>query len=196
MIIWFLCICIILILFIFMLKVLRISFTLNYTYKQDEHVLILACHLYKLQVFKKKKIFQNTNSIWKWLDDLEQFQHQIRSTVDTFKEWRHIAFFLFERAQIKHLHWHTEMGTTEPNHTGLVVGGMWNFKSIVIRFINNNTSLLHHPVITIHPLFKKQYFCSTFTCILTMNLGKAIYILLKMRKNETVNRVFRTTGGS
>src|SRR5699024_4383514 len=104
------------------LKVLRISFSLNYTYKQDEHVLILACHLYKLQIFKKKKIFENKNSILKWLDDMDKFQHHIRSAVDTFKELRHMACFLFERAQIKHLHWHTEMGAKEPNQTGLAVG--------------------------------------------------------------------------
>ncbi|RKD34542.1 DUF2953 domain-containing protein [Thermohalobacter berrensis] len=82
--------------------------------------------------------------------------------------------YLLKKISIKKLYWNSKIGLEDAAITGIAIGLLWNFKNILIIFINNNIQS-ENISYNIIPEFNKKVFETKFDCIIRVKL---VYIII------------------
>ncbi|WP_373893077.1 DUF2953 domain-containing protein [Virgibacillus natechei] len=170
-------------LFILILLFSRITLTCNITYTQREQWFSIIVSMYHIRLYKKKiDISMEHEDARKGIKDInfDSFQEDLRGAIRMLRELNSFANYILKNTYVHKLKWHTAGGTGDASSTGIATGGVWAIKGIFIGIINEKSNLTCRPVIRVSPHFQQQYFLSTFDCMVSLKLGKAMYALLKV----------------
>lgn len=168
---------------ILILLLSRITITCNITYTQSEQSFSITVSLYRIRLYKKKEeITVEDEDVHTGRRDinLDSFQGDLREAIHLLSKLNSIANYILKNTYFHKLKWLTAGGTGDASSTGIATGGVWSIKGIFIGMIAEKSNLKCKPVIHVTPHFQQQHFLSTFDCMVSLKLGKAMYALLKV----------------
>ncbi|UJL45075.1 DUF2953 domain-containing protein [Virgibacillus sp. NKC19-16] len=171
------------VLLILILLLSRITITGNVTYTQREQSFTVTVSLYRVRLYKKKaNITMENKDTRKGIRDInfDSFQGDLREAIELLRELNPFVDYILKNTYVHKLKWLTAGGTGDASSTGIAAGGVWAIKGIFIGIITEKSNLTCKPVIRVSPHFQQQHFLSTFDCMVSLKLGKAMYTLLKV----------------
>lgn len=158
-----------------------------------EQTLYLAIYLYRLPLLRRsvdlterpapEQSFQETLSL------LHQFSN---GAVQRMRDMRVITSLIFERIRFHKITWNTEAGTGKADTTGMITGGIWGIKGMVMGVLASNSTFTSEPSISVTPFFNQQRISSVFDCMISIRFGQAIYAFLKMIRKLSAKREVTT----
>ncbi|WP_171046249.1 DUF2953 domain-containing protein [Lentibacillus cibarius] len=86
---------------------------------------------------------------------------------------------VLKRIRFHSISWKTDVGTGKADTTGMVTGGIWGMKGMVIGLLTSKSTLVTEPSIVVTPFFNQRKISSVFDCMITIRVGQAIYAFLK-----------------
>jgi len=92
--------------------------------------------------------------------------------INLYRRYKPALYYLLGRTHLHRLDWHTELGTGEPDRTGVLTGALWGIKGSLLSYFY---ALLApggvQPHLTIRPSFERACFNVSIDCILEFRLG-------------------------
>ncbi|GAB3065329.1 DUF2953 domain-containing protein [Virgibacillus ainsalahensis] len=161
----------------------RISITFNYTYTPEEHSTVIAISMFGIRLFKKEVNRRNEcMDINKGLEEMNvgSFQGRLRDILQKVKESMQVTDNLLKNIRVHQLKWITKGGTGEAGSTGVATGAIWGLKGLLTGFVAEKSMLKCKPDIQVTPLFQHETLMTTFDCMISLRLGKAMYALIKV----------------
>ncbi|TRM12960.1 DUF2953 domain-containing protein [Lentibacillus cibarius] len=152
------------------------SVTLN----QEEQTLYLAVYLYRIRLMKRsidlteepvpEQSFQETLTI------IHKFS---KNFSEKMKDVNTAVSVVLKRIRFHSISWKTDVGTGKADTTGMVTGGIWGMKGMVIGLLTSKSTLVTEPSVVVTPFFNQRKISSVFDCMITIRVGQAIYAFLK-----------------
>ncbi|MBY7143878.1 DUF2953 domain-containing protein [Virgibacillus sp. NKC19-3] len=168
----------------------RITFTSTITYTQREQSFSIAVSMYRIRLYQKKAAITMDHETHKEIN-FDSFQGDLRLAVHLLQELNPLVNYILKNTYFHKLKWITKGGTGDAGTTGVATGGVWAIKGILIGIIGEKSNLKSQPVIHVSPHFQQPFFLSTFECMVSLKLGKAMYALFKaMRVFSRKEKVF------
>ncbi|SHF79282.1 Protein of unknown function [Ornithinibacillus halophilus] len=186
----------ILFLLLFIIVMSKVNLILHYSYNNHIHCISVAIRLYGIQLLSIERKYEN-NREKDWLDtlmeiDIQEEVQSFQTDLKTFKHWMKQGTKLFKEAMqqinIKKLDWKTAIGTGDASSTGIVTGSLWMVKGTIIGALHEITNLNKQPSIEMIPNFQQKLLQSKIDCIVSIRIGKAIYMFLKVMRNFPVKK--------
>lgn len=165
-----------------LLSKLYISF--KYVYDHGSEVIQIEVQLYHIRLYQKNIDPEQSRKDW----DSKRLQQHIQYTSKYLgKLMKHIhkRYRMLRKAiQYIHVHqfqWITEIGTGHASTTGVVSGGIWMAKGTLTGLLKNTLKQSIHPYIRVIPHYQETVLTSDAHCIVSMTVGKAIIVWLRIR---------------
>lgn len=133
--------------------------------------------LYRIPIFRRMYVHDFDQE----LDQVEQFiqQGDFNSLIQYISNMRKKGLPILKHARVKMLDWRTEIGTGDATSTATVVGSLWTLKGIFVSILNTHVSKYNKPDLHITPHFNTYKFETHFTCMLSIQLGQAIFKIFR-----------------
>lgn len=182
-----------------MVLVSKVYINISYTYQKHSHDIQLNVRIYRLNIYSKewhiKK--QEDMDIFDLIEEVDisggtdRFKQVFK---DSFKKMK-ISLATMKRLLAKswfhQLNWQTTIGTGNASSTGIVIGGIWTLKGMMISYLKEVGNISGNPKIKITPNFQLKQLESKFDCIVSIRIGQAIYTVMKsIRKASQKNEVY------
>ncbi|MGM8365844.1 DUF2953 domain-containing protein [Virgibacillus sp. W0181] len=172
---------------------MRIYISCNIVYTVDEQFIIIRIHLSRLQVYKKVILLE---------EDIEReqtkqssishlfhsFRNKSKKFIQYLKQLSNSATILFHYVHVHRVKWHTNIGTGEASTTAVSTGSLWSLKGIITRMITGQSVLMCRPDIFVFPKYNQVTFQSTFDCMVSLNVGKAIVAIFRILKKTKIKK--------
>lgn len=82
--------------------------------------------------------------------------------------------FYFRTLEVKELRWETRIGSVDAMQTGLLAGGVWSIKGVLIAYISNKMPV-REVFLNVVPQFNREGFETSFYCIFQL---KIVHIII------------------
>ncbi|MBP1968902.1 hypothetical protein J2Z83_000996 [Virgibacillus natechei] len=155
------------------------------TYTPNEQFCLITVSFYRIRLYKKKMNITMENHDAKEIIkdvDFNSFQEVVREGLQLSRKVNPIINTMVQNTYVHKLKWQTSGGTGDASTTGIATGGVWGIKGVVIGVIAEKSNMKCKPIIQVKPHFQYKHFLSTFDCMISIRLGKAMYALLKMTR--------------
>lgn len=174
---------VVLIIILFIYSQITISSIITYT--PNEQFCLITFSIYRIRLYKKKMNITLENRDAKEVIkdvDFDSFQEIVREGLQLLRKVNPIINSMLQNTHVHKLKWQTSGGTGDASTTGIATGGVWAIKGVVIGIIAEKSNMKCKPIIQVNPHFQYKHFLSTFDCMISLRLGKAMYALLKMTR--------------
>ncbi|WP_059171403.1 DUF2953 domain-containing protein [Bacillus sp. FJAT-27445] len=145
-------------------------------------------------VFKRKKgagdekprAMHTPEGLLKVLKECKGMLEDILQTQKVLKKF-------LEAITVRQFEWSTAVGAGDAALTGILAGGIWATKGIIIGFLSEIVKLKANPTINVTPFFQYRVTATMLQCMFTFRAGKAIsagislYIYLKKSRHKLMN---------
>lgn len=84
------------------------------------------------------------------------------------------------KVQVKKFTWHSEVGTKNAAHTGVLTGACWALKGSIIGLLTTYFNFRIMPSYSISPDFQRWQANTSFSCILQFRIGQAMVTGIKL----------------
>ncbi|MCC2250210.1 DUF2953 domain-containing protein [Virgibacillus sp. AGTR] len=95
---------------------------------------------------------------------------------------------MLQKMKFKQMKWHTVGGTGDASLTGIVSGGVWTVKGVIIAWLQEHGIFNCHPDIKVVPLFQQKYIQSEIYCIVSIRIAQAISGFLQVMRIMANNK--------
>ncbi|MEI5905462.1 DUF2953 domain-containing protein [Bacillus spongiae] len=116
---------------------------------------------------------EETNKIT--LKDFLASFHDMKAILEHVIGFNKIVKSFLAKVRVKNIEWQTVIGTGDASSTGVVVGGIWSMKSIIVSIISKAMKLQSMPIMTVHPSFQRMIIQTKFSCMIQFRIGQAIF---------------------
>ncbi|MFZ3578224.1 DUF2953 domain-containing protein [Virgibacillus sp. DJP39] len=160
--------------------------TISFSFLNDKHQGFLAVHFLKIPLYrvdlgksKKKqhsildKILKNESSLSDIMQDGKIFIHTIKKTIPSLS-------WLLKRLYIYKFQWDTKIGAGEVSSTGMLSGGVWSIKGIVLAFLRETTHVACDLNVNVIPYFKQNLFSTKIEMKMSIRFWQAALGGLKL----------------
>lgn len=96
-----------------------------------------------------------------------------------YKRYTFVLRYLVRRTRINRFCWHSEIGTGEAHHTGLLTGIVWALKSTLTTGLFARTVLLGKPDLAVFPDYQQPRLNTFLDCIFKIRIGHIMIAALK-----------------
>lgn len=93
-----------------------------------------------------------------------------------------IVMKFLKKVSIKHLEWHSLLGTGDAANTGVITGAIWAIKGGIVGILSQFFKLKEMPILSVTPHFQFAVLQTHLTCIFQFRIGHAILAGLKLIK--------------
>ncbi|WP_284139841.1 MULTISPECIES: DUF2953 domain-containing protein [unclassified Virgibacillus] len=165
---------------------LYMSFTFHYIEKEQS--LIILLRILHIKLYEKQVSFSNDeDELLNYLmqeNGLDDKGNKFRfsSILQTIPNYGKLMMDCLQKVTIHELSWKTNIGTGEAALTGLVAGAFWSIKGSVLAFLTACCRVKQNAQVEVVPHFQQKRFQIKLHCIVSIRLGQAIYIALKINK--------------
>lgn len=195
-ILWFLIILLSFVLLFFFFLFSRIYFSCQFTYTQQKQVLIIGIYLYRLRLLKREIDVTNHEKMDVWeiwkdksiLEGIKYMQKELRTGFKKIRELNNFVLLILQKLCFHDFRWHTHLGTGDASTTGMVAGGIWVTKGMIVGFMTQQSNLLCRPNISVQPYFQCKYIQTNIDCIVSIKIGQAITVFIKTMRKNTIQK--------
>ncbi|WP_100488861.1 DUF2953 domain-containing protein [Sporolactobacillus pectinivorans] len=115
--------------------------------------------------------------------------HADQSIVKSLSDWYRLSLktagtirslHLSDKLCLSHFLWRTSFGSGDARDTAILCGMIWSAKSMIMPLIGKMS--IDRPHVEVVPLFQEQRFASQFSCMMSLNVGEAISMMRKIRR--------------
>ncbi|SDQ42748.1 DUF2953 domain-containing protein [Virgibacillus salinus] len=149
---------------------------------QEKQTALIAVYFYRIRLMNKLiDLSSEESNEEKSIREILKLLHSYSNNLlQRMKDLNDVVTILLNRINFHKLSWNTHFGTGEASAAGMVSGGIWGTKGLILGLIYAKSNLKCDPVITVVPLFNQKYIESKFDCIVSIRIGQAIYGILKV----------------
>jgi len=164
----------------------KIHMTIHYTYEQNSHHMEIALFIWRIKCYRKEIDLTEFSKGQMDLAEMDftSFLEVVKKLYRNLKEGNNLVKQLIAKFRVLHFSWITQGGTGNAVSCGLVSGGLWAIKGMILAFINEKIQLKCKPFIQVEPSFGQRFLYTDFDCMVSIRLGQAIYALIKIIKNN------------
>ncbi|RKD27064.1 hypothetical protein BEP19_00375 [Ammoniphilus oxalaticus] len=135
----------------------------------------------KQEPVKKKKFRLTPNEV-------QNYYRKIYKIKDRMRDFNAVVKVMSKQIKCDRLEWYSKVGVGDAAMTGMVTGGVWGIKSIVIGLISRYTTLQTEPKMNVIAAFQGSDINTELHCILRFRIGNIIIagtrILFKIIKGR------------
>ncbi|WP_077621225.1 DUF2953 domain-containing protein [Sediminibacillus massiliensis] len=169
---------------------LRIYTTISFVYENGKEqwkfqVRIINITIYKKEIGDEQADEKMESIIARLNPDEPGFIENMKARWIEFLEMRQMVhrliprlLKLFSKTKVHSLKWHTKIGTGEASSTGMITGGIWALKQILVGWMKKNMKKVNQTVVFVDPIFKQKYAGTHFICMFSVRLGHAILAII------------------
>lgn len=158
---------------------LNIYVAFDYAMNEHEHQLIIEIFISQLRLLKKQHdmtqilaMSQHSRLDYRISRHLNQLPQLLKGMLKLTKD-------LLQRLTFHQFSWQTTIGTGEASSTGILVGGLWSIKSILMGFLMQYCQFKCQPQTDLAPQFQRKEMSTKLNCMVSIRLGKAIFMLIR-----------------
>ncbi len=148
---------------------------------QKKQTVLIAVYFYRIKLMDRLIDLSDGSyeekSIRETLKLLHTYSENFLQKVNDLND---VITILLGRLYFHKLSWNTHFGTGEASATGMISGGIWGTKGMILGLIYAKSNLKCEPSISVVPLFNQRYIESKFDCIVSVRIGQAIYGIIKV----------------
>ncbi|RYG74926.1 DUF2953 domain-containing protein [Lentibacillus lipolyticus] len=171
----------------------RVKAVCSVTLNQEEQTLYLAVYLYRLRLLRRSiDLMEHSDQEQSFQETLSQLHQLSHNGVQKIRDMHTAATIIFDRILFHQITWNTEAGTGKADTTGMVTGGIWGVKGMVIGLLASKSTFVREPSISVTPFFNQQRIRSVFDCMISIRVGQAIYAFLKIIRKLPAKREVTT----
>lgn len=126
----------------------------------------------KTHIKQERRFMRNALSIY--LRHPIRFWRLLKSVKYYAKLYRQFVCKLVSQLKCEYLKWDTKFGAEDAAATGIITGGVWLFKGMLVTVLKRRFQFTAPPSLTVSPLFGKACFEVYFRCIFSLKIGKII----------------------
>ncbi|SFB25126.1 Protein of unknown function [Lentibacillus halodurans] len=184
---------VILVLFIIICIVLlysRIKVVCSVILTHEEQTLYLAVYFYRIRLLERSIDLSEAEKDQEqaFQEILSLFHKTAQNVLQRIKDLHEIAVAVLDRLRFHNISWKTEVGTGKAHTTGMVTGGIWSVKGVVIGLLSAKSHFYCKPSTAVTPLFNQKQIHSAFDCMISIRVGQAIYAFLKIIRKLPAKR--------
>lgn len=190
-------IAILVVIFIIMLLNVRIYVTIAYAYTGDNQPLFVHVTLFKIRIFHRNLDVSDSGAPIPWkntfkddgiLKNMQRLQDMLQDIADLLREANGILQVLLKRICVHKVEWRTSFGTGDAPLTGIVAGGLWSAKGVVISLLSGKSTMKCKPAIAVLPHFQQKFLRVKIDCIVSIKMGQAIVAFIKAGRMSSVKK--------
>ncbi|WP_404453594.1 DUF2953 domain-containing protein [Virgibacillus necropolis] len=180
---------------IIVLLLTKIYVTVNYSFINDKqqgsiHIYLLKIPLYRKDIRSDENKHHSFLEIVKNADGFSDLLQEVKFFLKTIKETTPSISWVLKKLSIHKLHWHTNVGAGEASSTGMLSGGVWSIKGLVIAFLREASHVACSFHVNVIPYFQHKLFNSEIDMKFSIRVGHAILgglkILRSLSKQEEI----------
>lgn len=162
----------------------NVHITLHYTYEQSAHQIAIAIFVFHIKCYKKNIDLTRTKNEHTDTETVEfqSYPMELKKIYLKMKK-EDDGSKILSKVKLRHFSWVTAGGTGDAITCGFVSGGLWAIKGMFIAFINEKIQLKCKPFIHVEPNFQQQFLKTDLDCMLSIRLGQAIFVLIKLMRH-------------
>lgn len=188
---WIIGICILVIVFLLFSKIyIRIA----YSFVNNEQTGTITISFFKIPIYKKSiqpdeeqhsilQFIKNENSISDLLQEGKVFLRSLKLTAPAM-------YWVLQKLAIHQFSWHTFVGAGEASSTGILSGGVWSIKGVLIAFLKETCRVACSFQVGVNPYFQAKVFNSKVDMKVSIRLSQAIRggvkILRSLSKHDEI----------
>lgn len=149
-----------------------------YSFINNEQTGTVHISFFKIPVYKKSiqadaehqsilQFLKSENSISDLLQEGKFFLKSLRITAPEI-------YKVVQKISILKFNWHTLVGAGEASSTGILSGGVWSIKGVVIAFLRETSHKACSFHVNVTPFFQQKKFDTKVDIKLSIRLGQAI----------------------
>ena len=197
---WWLVICLIFIIIIFSIFLARLSIRCQFIYDNEKQMIYLSFNIFSISIIRrqinlleeKENDFDLVNILTETFknksisEGINELTTSCRKLLKTLNHLIHIFSTLIQKTTVHQFKWQTYVGTGNASSTGMVAGGLWGVKGYIMRLMYNHQRVVCEPTINVYPLFQQKELRINASCMVSIRIGQAIYIFLKVMRKYPV----------
>lgn len=152
---------------------------------QEKQTVLIAVYFYRIKLMNRMIDLSDESYEEKSIRETLKLLHNYSENfLQKMSDLNDVTTILLERLYFHKLSWNTHFGTGEASATGMVSGGIWGTKGMILGLIYAKSNLKCDPSISVVPLFNQRYIESKFDCIVSVRIGQAIYGSIKVIRKD------------
>lgn len=156
---------------------------------QKQQIMTVTVYFYRLKLVKKYIDLSDETDEDKSIHEALEFSQWISDNfIQKIKDMNDVVTLLFKRIYFHQICWDTQVGTGDASSAGLVSGGIWATKGMIVGLLAVKSNVKCEPDLSVTPLFNQRHFQSEFDCIASVRLGQAMYALLKVIRKFPIKK--------
>lgn len=187
---WVIGFCILAIVLLFSKIYISITYSfVNNEQKGTVHIAFFKVPIYKRSIQADEKHYsimqfvKSEKSISDLLQEGKFFLKSVKLTVPSLYD-------LLQKLSILRFNWHTNVGAGEASSTGILSGGVWSIKGVVIGFLRETSRVVCPLQVNVQPYFQQKVLNSKLDLKFSIRLGQAIIggikVLRSLSKHDEI----------
>lgn len=115
------------------------------------------------------------------LEEARKYLGNISRLLAGLDDYPFLKRLYFRTITIRELAWETQVGAADAMQTGLLAGGLWAVKGMILTYIGNKL-VLRNAVINVLPQYDRELIATSFYCVLCMKVVHAPITTLLIRR--------------
>ncbi|WP_339228398.1 DUF2953 domain-containing protein [Oceanobacillus sp. FSL K6-2867] len=174
----------VIILLIWILLFSHVYISIQYIYDQTKQHVAVSIFILRIRLYKKSydlsKVNNESNASSE--NSLAFFSGKINSYHEKLQKVNLLLNRVLKPICLRHFTWNTAGGTGNAALTGIMGGGIWAIKNTLSFYLINKLQLKCKPLVHFEPNFVHRFLYTNLDCMLSIRLGKAIYVFTKRKK--------------
>lgn len=188
--VWLTGICILILFLLFS----KIYITVDYAFADNKqkgsiHISFLKVPIYKKYLQSDEKQ-HSILQILKSQNSISELLQEGKFLLKTLKLTSPSVYKLLQKLSVLHFNWHTNVGAGEASGTGMIVGGIWSIKGVIMAFLRQTTHVACSLHVNVIPYFQVKILDSKMDMKFSIRLGQAIVggirVLRSMSKHDEI----------
>lgn len=156
----------------------KIYITVHYSFVNNKqrgsiHVSFLKITVYKKYIQSDEKQ-QSLLQFLKSDKSISDFIQEGKFFLKTLKLTTPAMYWLLQKLSILKFNWHTNVGAGEASNTGILSGGVWSIKGVMIAFLRETSHVACSLHVNVIPYFQAKVFDSKMDMKFSIRVGQAI----------------------
>ncbi|MBP2077327.1 DUF2953 domain-containing protein [Oceanobacillus polygoni] len=174
----------VIILFLVILLFSSIYISIQYIYEQTKQHVTVSIFILRIKLYKKSYDLSkfNDNSTASGEESLTFFSGKIKFYYQKLQKVNRLLNTLLKPIRLHQFNWNTVGGTGNAALTGIMSGGLWTVKNTLSLYLINKLQVKCKPIVYLEPNFQHRFLYTNLDCMLSIRLGKAIYVFTKRKK--------------
>lgn len=172
--VWVIGICVLVIVLLFS----KIYITVNYSFVNNQQRGTILISFLKIPIYKKLiQPHDDKQSILQYLkteNSISNLLQEGKFFLKALKEATPAIYSFIQKLTILQFNWHTKVGAGEASSTGILSGGVWSIKGVIIAFLRETSHIACSLHVNVVPYFQNKIVESQLEMKFSIRLGQAI----------------------